>query len=237
MGTLKDISYIEQIGIKKTLRSTNMGNVIHILNNGKKYKEFGADYSDLSDKINIEYKDSLLLQTEEHPNPVISFPEIVISDNEKLHGIVGDFELGNPLSEISLTYNIQRLISLLEYLEQQIKLISNKGWNLEDLHEDNILLSTSLPTKIKIIDTDFYCLQIYKKKEQIYKENLKRIFQAVIDSLLPEFSTSYNFFNIEDLYLLGSNGYVLPSVFLKSLVTMLRLNDKTTDVQILRKSI
>ena len=40
MGTIRNIDYINDIGIKRVLCRTNMGNTIYILNNGKKYKEF-----------------------------------------------------------------------------------------------------------------------------------------------------------------------------------------------------
>ena len=65
MGLIKDYDYIEQIGIKEKICATNMGNVIYLLNNGKKYKEFGADYYDLRDSVNVLFRDDLITQTEE----------------------------------------------------------------------------------------------------------------------------------------------------------------------------
>ena len=59
-----------------------MKNTIYILNNGQKYKEFSEDYRDLSNSINREFQESLLQQTEEKDNYLISYPEIVISSNQ-----------------------------------------------------------------------------------------------------------------------------------------------------------
>ena len=79
MGKIRNLNYIKNIGIKKVLCHTNMGNTIYILNNGQKYKEFGEDYRDLSDSINREFQESLLQQTKEYGNSIISYPELVIA--------------------------------------------------------------------------------------------------------------------------------------------------------------
>ena len=100
MGTIRNIDYINDIGIKRVLCRTNMGNTIYILNNGQKYKEFSGDYRNLSDSINREFQEALLQQTEEKDNTLISYPEIVISSDQELFGIVGQFEEGILLSEI-----------------------------------------------------------------------------------------------------------------------------------------
>ena len=90
MGTIRNLNYVNEIGIKKVLCHTNMGNTIYILNNGQKYKEFSEDYRDLRDSINREFQESLLLQTEECGNNIISYPEIVIASKKELFGIYAD---------------------------------------------------------------------------------------------------------------------------------------------------
>ena len=70
MGKIRNINYINQIGIKKVLCHTNMGNTIYILNNGQKYKEFGVDsmYVLAIGKLNVDgafsYVDTLELPNE-----------------------------------------------------------------------------------------------------------------------------------------------------------------------------
>ena len=81
MGTIRNLNYIKNIGIRKVLCHTNMGNTIYILNNGQKYKEFSEDYRDLSDSINREFQESLYQQTEHYGHSLISYPEIVISSS------------------------------------------------------------------------------------------------------------------------------------------------------------
>ena len=240
MGKIEDISYIENVGIKETIRTTTMGNVIHILNNGKKYKEFSADYKNLDDSINVLLRDDLISQTEEYGNPVISFPEIVISSEKELFGIVGDYEIGQPLPQINQLTSINQMIRLVEILEKEIYNLSLKGWNLEDLHEENILINLKSLTKpIRIIDTDYYCLQSNRDKIEIYRQNIKKIFRAVIESLLPELLRS-NLIqeNLKNDYLLASNGLMKTSEFLKYLLTKVTiLYDEPKNIKTLRKTL
>ena len=211
MGKIRNLDYINDIGIKKVLCNTNMGNTIYILNNGQKYKEFGEDYRDLSDSINRELQESLLSQTEYYGNSIISYPEVVISTNQELFGIVGTFEEGIPLLEIDPLTKIDYLLSLIDKLEQGIQDISLKGWNLEDLHEENILInpvSKTLP--IRIIDTDYHVLQKEKDKLELYRTNIKRIFNAIITSILPSLGKSdiLKDKDVEYQYILASNGLI-----------------------------
>ena len=241
MGKIRNLNYIKQIGIKKVLCHTNMGNTIYILNNGQKYKEFGEDYRDLSDSINREFQESLLLQTEYHGNSIISYPEIVISTTQELFGIVGTFEEGIPLLEIDPLTKIDYLLSLIDKLEQGIQDISLKGWNLEDLHEENILInpvSKTLP--IRIIDTDYHVLQKEKDKLELYRTNIKRIFSAITTSILPSLGKS-NLLKDKDIeyqYTLASNGLIKPTDFLKYLLLKIKLSTKEPiTIKTLQKSI
>lgn len=239
MGKIQNLNYIRNIGIKKVLCRTNMGNTIYILNNGKKYKEFNEDYQDLRDSVNKEFQETLLYQTEEYGNSIISFPEIVISTNKKLFGIVGDYEIGIPLLEIDPLIKLEYLLSILESLEQGIEDISKKGWNLEDVHEENILINTSSSIKpIRIIDTDYHTLQPTKDKLVIYQQNLKRIFNSVITSIIPNIVKSelLNDYAIKQQYILASNGFIKPSEFIKDLLLKLSSKDSTT-IKTLQKSI
>ena len=241
MGKIRNLDYINDIGIKKVLCNTNMGNTIYILNNGQKYKEFGEDYRDLSDSINRELQESLLSQTEYYGNSIISYPEIVISTNQELFGIVGTFEEGIPLLEIDPLTKIDYLLSLIDKLEQGIQDISLKGWNLEDLHEENILInpvSKTLP--IRIIDTDYHVLQKEKDKLELYRANIKRIFNAIITSILPSLGKSdiLKDKDVEYQYILASNGLIKPTDFLRYLLLKIKITTKESiTIKTLQKSI
>lgn len=241
MGKIRNLDYINDIGIKKVLCNTNMGNTIYILNNGQKYKEFGEDYRDLSDSINRELQESLLSQTEYYGNSIISYPEIVISTNQELFGIVGTFEEGIPLLEIDPLTKIDYLLSLIDKLEQGIQDISLKGWNLEDLHEENILInpvSKTLP--IRIIDTDYHVLQKEKDKLELYRTNIKRIFNAIITSILPSLGKSdiLKDKDVEYQYILASNGLIKPTDFLRYLLLKIKITTKESiTIKTLQKSI
>ena len=241
MGKIRNLDYINDIGIKKVLCHTNMGNIIFILNNGQKYKEFGEDYRDLSDSINRELQESLLSQTEYYGNSIISYPEVVISTNQELFGIVGTFEEGIPLLEIDPLTKIDYLLSLIDKLEQGIQDISLKGWNLEDLHEENILInpiSKTLP--IRIIDTDYHVLQKEKDKLELYRTNIKRIFNAIITSILPSLGKSeiLKDKDVEYQYILASNGLIKPTDFLRYLLLKIKITPKDSiTIKTLQKSI
>ena len=241
MGTIKNLDYIQNIGIKKILCHTNMGNTIYILNNGQKYKEFSEDYRNLSDSINKEFQESLILQTEHHNHKIISYPEIVISTSQELFGIVGNYEKGKMLPEMNPLTKIGYFLSILEILEQGIEDISLKGWNLEDLHEENILINTkSKENPIKIIDTDYHTLQKEKNKLELYKINMKRIFSAIITGLLPSLGKS-NILQDKDVkeqYLLASNGLIKPTDFLRYLLLKTKISTKEEiTIKTLQKSI
>ena len=241
MGTIRNLDYIKDIGIKKVLCHTNMGNTIYILNNGQKYKEFNEDYRDLSDSINKEFQESLLSQTEQYGHSIISYPEIVISTSEELFGIVGSYEEGIPLLEIDPLTKIDYLLSIIDKLEQGIKDISLKGWNLEDLHEENILINpVCKKIPIRIIDTDYHVLQLEKDRLELYRTNMRRIFYAITTSILPSLGKS-NILRESDIqkqYELASNGIIKVSDFLKYLLIKLKISTKdNTTIKTLQKTI
>lgn len=241
MGKIRNINYINQIGIKKVLCHTNMGNTIYILNNGQKYKEFSEDYRDLSDSINREFQESLLQQTDEYGHSIISYPEIVISSKKELFGIVGTFEQGTPLLEIDPLIQIDYLLNLIDKLEEGIKDISLKGWNLEDLHEENILINAvSQTAPIRIIDTDYHVLQLQKDRLELYRTNMKRIFSAIITSIIPSICKS-NILkdkDVEQQYVLASNGTIKVSDFLRYLLFKIKISTKEQlTIKTLQKSI
>lgn len=241
MGLIKNYGYIEQQGIKKVLRATNLGNTLYILNSGQKYKEFGADYNDLSDIVNIEFKRELETQTEYYGDTLISFPEIVIATEQELLGIVSDFEIGIPLTKINPLTEIDHILYLIEYLEKGIMSISEKGWNLEDLHEENILINLNSQDKpVRIIDTDFYCLQKERDKLELYRQNMKKVFLSIIYGIIPRLSSS-NIWQDEEVrekYNLAVNGSIKSSEFMKFLLMKIKFNyQRTKNVQTLRKSL
>lgn len=240
MNKIMGLDYIEDIGIKEKVCYTLLENTIYILNNGKKYKSFGEDYKDLSQSANLELKDTLVKQTEYANHSLISFPELVICDKKSLYGIVSPFEKGIPLSNIDPLTEIDCLIYLIEYLEKGIEDISFAGWDLEDLHENNILINLETPNRCaRVIDTDFYYHYAKKDKLEIYKANLRRISSAILNSVLPNLKV-YNIPNNELIqdYTLVINGLMKPSTFLKKLLLQIRSNYETPkDIKTLRKTI
>ncbi len=241
MGQIEDISFIESIGIKEKICCTNMGNVIYLLNNGQKYKEFGADYQDIEDSINQELFEELKKQCEEYGNSLVSFPQIVIESDTTLYGVVGDYEQGTPLSKLNPTIRIKKLVELIEYMENEIFKLSKKGWNLEDIHEENILLNPSSNDKpIRVIDTDFYCLQKYKSLTELYRDNIKGIFVSIIETIIPSLNISSIWLDpyIQENYMLAANGIIKTSDFIKFLLQVLKIDiNSRKNVYSLRKTI
>ena len=228
MDKIQDKKYIKQVGIDKLLCKTGMGNTIYILNDGKKYKEFSSDYRNLNESANVEFAENLILQSQYYQHPVVSFPEIVIKGKKWLYGIVSDFEEGVPLIELPLDVELNYLLYLIDYIERGIKDISEAGWELEDLHEENILINLKSDSKpVSIIDTDYYQMRKIQNQKQAlanYKENLRKIFSAVICSIIPELQISdiWEDANIRRQYLLASMGEITSTEFLREL--LYRLN-------------
>ena len=224
------IEYIESIGIKETICTTRMGNKIHILNNGKKYKEFSEDYQDLNDPLNIEFKDTLINQTKEYNHKLVSFPEAVVINKNILKGIITNYEIGEKLIDIVKHLTIEELILIIKELEEGILDISKKGWILEDLHEENILINLDKITGMtKIIDTDYYSLEkISSMKEALenYRKNLKNILFTIIYTIIPNLR-NLSFYNkeFELYYILASQGEIKPSEFLLMLIKKAKLNN------------
>lgn len=224
------IEYIESIGIKETICTTRMGNKIHILNNGKKYKEFSEDYQDLNDPLNMEFKDMLLNQSKEYNHQLISFPEAIVINKNMLKGIITNYELGEKLINIAIHLTIEELILIIKELEEGILDISQKGWVLEDLHEENILIDLNNITNItKIIDTDYYSLKkITNMKEALenYRKNLRNIFSTMINTIIPNIR-NLSFYNkeFELYYILASQGEIKPSEFFLMLIKKAKLNN------------
>lgn len=244
MGTENRREYVTNIGISKLLWNTQMGNKIYSLNNGQKYKKFCADYGDLRQKVNYRFKERLLEQTEEYGHPIICFPETIISSEKWLSGMVTDFANGNKLKDLDLTTQIDYLLYLVETLEEGIADVSIKGWVFEDLHEENILVDlANEKDPIKIIDTDFYSKDSTEDpiiRLQIFKDNLVRIFDAIMITILPHFDNSliWNAPKIQDAYLKATSGDITCSEFLKTLlVTLKMVNKKDQNILTLRKSV
>lgn len=244
MGKVADKEYIKIIGKKQILCKTGMDNTISILNNGKKYKEFSKECRDLRKKVNQEFAEDLILQSDYYGHSVVSFPEFVVKDEKKLYGIISDFEEGVPLLEIPKEVEISYLIYLVDYIERGIKDISEIGWRLEDLHEENILINLNSSTSpAKIIDTDYYQLKKIQCKKvalENYRENLKRIFTAVIYSVIPELQISniWEDSQLRKKYMLASAGLISCTDFLREILVSLQMYDITgKNIETLQKSI
>ena len=244
MGTENNRQYISDIGKKELLWDTPMGNKIYMLNNGQKYKKFCADYGDLRQKVNARFKDRLLEQTEEYGHSIICFPQTIISSEKWLSGMVTDFATGEKLKDLDLTTQIDYLLYLIEKLENGISDVSIKGWVFEDLHEENILVDLKNENEpVKIIDTDFYSKDSTENpiiRLQIYKDNLVRIFDAIMVTILPHFDNCavWSDPKIQDAYLKATSGDISCSEFLKTLlVTLKMVNKKEHNILTLRKSV
>ena len=244
MANIQDKNYVENIGVNKLLCTTGMSNKIYILNDGRKYKEFSEDYQDLNDSTNQDLTQNLIEQSKLYKHPIISFPEIVIKDNQRLYGVVSDFEKGIPLIELPLDVEISYLLYLIDYIERGIQDVSELGWQLEDLHEENILINLSSETKpAKIIDTDYYQIKTIQNKKQSllnYRENLKKIFHAVIYSVIPELQISNIWEDpyVKRQYLLATLGELKTTDFLRELLYRVKIYDFSgKNIETLQKSI
>lgn len=244
MAKIQDEKYIQDIGIKKVVCHTGMENIISILNNGKKYKQFAKEYQKLDEYGNQEFLDNLILQSKFYGHPIVSFPEIVIKDDKRLYGIVSDFEKGIPLVQLPLDMEIHYLIYLVDCIERGIKDISEDGWQFEDLHEENILINpNSESNPARIIDTDYYQLRKpTNKKEALenYRENLKKIFNAVTYSVIPELKISNIWENkkLRKSYMLASTGIITCTDFLRELLYYLKMyNISGKNIETLQNSL
>ena len=237
-------SYIDSIGIDYLLCHTDMGNKIYILKNGQKYKKLCPDYSDLRIKINRNFKTSLLEQTEEYGHSIVSFPERIIASDKWLSGIGSDFEVGDKLKDIPVELEVDYLLYIIGLLEEGTEDISLKGWVFEDLHEENILINLETEEKpVRIIDTDFYVKEPSNNAIvllQNYKDNMARIFDAIMTAVLPRVDKSiiWNDPTIQQAYHKAISGEMKCSDFLKILLVKIKYNQKTNKtIMTLRKSL
>ena len=244
MGTTNNREYISNMGPKKLLWDTPMGNKIYLLSNGKKYKKFCLDYGDLRQKVNLRFKNRLVEQTEEYGHQIICFPQTIITNEKWLSGMVTDFVDGEKLKDLELDTQIDYLLYLIEKLEQGIEGVSKRGWVFEDLHEENILINKNDDSNpVKIIDTDFYSKNQMDDpiiRLQIYKDNLVRIFDAVMVTILPQFDSSYIWSDpkIHEAYIKATSGDITCSEFLKTLLVVVKMtHQKEQNILTLRKSI
>ena len=241
MQRIERKEYLDNIGINRLFCNTDLGNKIYILNNGQKYKKFSPDYSDLRYSVNREFKQSLIEQTEEYGHSIVSFPQIVISSDKWVSGVICDFEEGYKLRDIPLDTEIDYLLHIIDYLEKGIENISLKGWVFEDLHEENVMINENNTTRpVRIIDTDFYQKESYRDEIMLlqnYKDNLARIFDAIMVSILPRIdrTTLWNDESIALAYNKAVSGELKCTEFLKMLLFKIKINQKT--IRTLRKTI
>lgn len=246
MENIVDISYIEQIGIKKENISKEGNNsTINILNNGKKYKLFNKVYHDLKSPVNQELKNNLLEQTKEKTQ-YISFPELVIADQDRLYGIIGNYEPGVLIDQINPLIYIEELIYLLKLLEEDIKTISTKGWYMEDLNPLNVLINFNeeSPKALKVIDTDFYMKKVIKSKEEqlkLYQKNLSFLFKALYYALNIDLykSSIWNNSMLQIKYHQAIDGFIECSELIEYIIEIIKSNSKEdiNTLQNLRKTL
>ena len=243
MGTILSKESIIEIGIDNLFCHTDMGNKIYLLKNGQKYKKFCSDYGDLRKSVNRNFKADLVEQTEEYGHHLICFPQAVVSSDKWLSGMITDFVNGEKLKRIELTSQIDYLLHIIELLEKGIVDVSFRGWVLEDLHEENILIDLSNhKSPVHIIDTDFYSKNDTQDQIlllQTYKDNLVRIFDAIMITILPQFDSSqiWSEPKIKEAYMKATSGEITCSEFLKTLLVTLKFSQqKEQNILTLRKS-
>ena len=126
-------------------------------------------------------------------------------------------------------------------MENEIERLSLKGWNLEDIHEENILINLkSYKKPIRIIDTDYYCFQPNRDKIELYRQNIKKIFRAFITSIIPDLSSTEIWLEdeLQDKYFLASNGLMKTSDFLLYLIRKIpQLKEEPQNIKTLRKTL
>ena len=126
---------------------------------------------------------------------------------------------------------------MLEQLENGIADISYKGWYIEDLHDDNILINND-QSIIRIIDSDFYEYKEHKDRLLIYRHNLKLVFNTIINSIIPNLKISniWNDKEIKFYYKQSIEGILKISEFLKLLLLKLKIISNE-NIATLRKSL
>lgn len=231
MGRLENKKYIDEIGIQSLMCNTNMGSKIYILKNNKVYKKLPPEYSDLRRKINRSFKDDLLEQTEYQGHPIINFPETIISSDKWLSGIISEYIQGEEFANISPLEKVDYLLYIIDYMEQGLSYILYKGWTLEDIHEENILITQDESHPIKIIDTDFYTRTDSKDELillQNYRNNMANIFHTIMNVILPKFdqTTIFNHPRIQEKYIEAISGKITCSEFLKEILIVIKFSQK-----------
>lgn len=225
--------YINKIDLNPGIlyRTTKLGNKIYKLGNGLKYKEFHP----------LEIKNNTcpyLREQLELESNIIVFPKRLVIDKDVIAGYITDFVEGETISQINPQININEFLIKIHTAETEIDILSKKGWSLEDIHDQNILV-VDKTLSFKIIDTDYYIKHKNYNYEQLLRRNRTVLLNSIIFSLIPKINISKTINNkkIEKYYLLASNGYITTTEFFYHLIETLSRKHEITDIDSIRKSI
>ena len=212
------LNYINSVGIEKLLVKKVIGTRIYLLKNGFKFKVFPEFLQEIDTPDMLYMYNMLLAQTDIHLE-TISTPKQLVFEKDNLYGYIAPYEPGEIIRFIDPLTHIDILLSLIKKLERDIKTLSDLGWRMDDFHDANLLIDWRIPT-IKAIDTDCYI----RTKEDQYKYNLKILFCAIIDDLLPKIrlSKAYRKKIIQKYFIMAQEGLMRTSEFLELLLLELK---------------
>ena len=223
MSNYVSTRYIKNIGIREIIYTNKDGKRTYLLNNGLKYKEFPADFRDMHDE-DVRYMHDCLLEQSKIRLKTVIVPEKLVVDDNNLYGYIAPFVDGKPIKDIDPEFLIDELMRIIREIEEDVKALSREGWRMEDMHDQNLLISDRLLTG-SIIDTDCY----EKTKDALVaKKNLASIFNAIIYSVLPRIQLSKSFKKeiIQRYFYMASQGLIPTSEFLQHLLCELKQFDK-----------
>ena len=218
MGKYVTLNYINDIGIKKVVYENKNGRKVYLLNNGYKFKEFPEDFRSMQDP-DVKYVHDTLLEQSKLELKTTIVPSSLVVDNNNLYGYLAPFIEGQIIADIDPDFLIDILLKILKDMESDMKTLSQEGWQVDDLHDNNVLINKALSTG-NIIDMDDY----FKTKENVTNHNLKCLFNAVIYSVLPRIVTSKTMRNkiMNKYFILASAGRITTTEFLIYLLMELK---------------
>lgn len=106
-------------------------------------------------------------------------PEKIIVKDGVCVGYIYPYIEAKTLKRKSNIITVEQILKYYDKIEIDTKKISDKNFNLRDLHDKNILFNK----KFSIIDLDRGGLENYYSKDKIYQININKINRTIINSL------------------------------------------------------
>ena len=218
MSKYVSLHYVNAIGIKELVYVNVDGKKIYKLNNGYKFKEFPENFRSMQDP-DVKYMHDYLLAQSQIDLKTVVVPEMLVVDDNNLYGYLAPFVEGVEIKNIDPEFLITELLRIIQDIESDIRTLSREGWVMEDLHDQNLLISQELSTG-HIIDTDCYI----KTKKDEYRRNMACVFDVIVYSILPRIQLSRAFKNklIERYFYMGTVGLLSTNEFLRTLLIQLK---------------